>query len=216
MMPPIRGCLRLAFAALTVLGVAPRPAWSDPAAARDSIVAYDDLNVFTAAPVDAGAGPPLLLRDSLRIRFLEVDTAAVRHDPLQPWREAAVRADGSVRADSLPANAQLRLQVIAPDGAVLLAAHGFGRSAWTNAGSPRERRCVGCHVGHSALPVPPDDEAAHWFNAAPSAQVMVSSSVAGSAGASALIDLRTRGSAREVAWISASPSGQWLRLRWAR
>jgi hypothetical protein len=216
MLPPIRGRARLTLAAVAVLCVAPRPACAGSAGARDSIVAYDDLNVFAGAPVDAGMGPPLLLRDGLRIRFLEPDTVGNARDSLRLLREVAVGPDGSLRADSLPANAPLRLQVIAPDGAVLLSAHGPGLRAGANAGSPRVRRCVGCHAGHSALPVPPDDEAARWFNAATSAQVTVSSRAAGSAGAGALIDRRTRGAPREVAWISASPYGQGLRLRWPR
>jgi len=36
-------------------------------------------------------------------------------------------------------------------------------------------RCVGCHAGHTMIPVPASDEAAQWTNLAPGATVSVSS-----------------------------------------
>jgi hypothetical protein len=46
-------------------------------------------------------------------------------------------------------------QVVDRSGHVLMSASGPAHVAGFNASAPGERRCVGCHVGHSALPVPP-------------------------------------------------------------
>ncbi len=188
---------------------APRPS-------RDATFAYEDLNVFAGGPLDTPLPAPLLLADSLRLRARVPFAPATGADSSVRLREVPVRPDGSARLDSLPVDLPLVLEMVARDGRVLLSAHGFGRTAWVNAGSPRVRRCVGCHLGHSALPLPPDGGAARWFNAAPSAEVTASSSAAGTTGPRAAVDRRTQGSAREVGWIAAGATGQWLRLTWRR
>jgi hypothetical protein len=204
-----------------LVATTPRVALTDsaldaPRAIGDPTFGYHALNIFAGGPVDASLPPPLTLRDNLRVRVVAAHRTSRGRDSIVVLREIPVRPDGSMRVDSLPVDVPLVMELAGSDGHTLLSAHGFGRTAWVNAGSPHERRCVGCHLGHSALPVPPDDEAARWFNAAPSAQVAVSSSAPAMARPSALTDRRTRGPAREVAWISASPVGQWLRLRWPR
>jgi hypothetical protein len=45
-------------------------------------------------------------------------------------------------------------QVVDARGRLLRSASGPAHVAGFNASAPGERRCVGCHVGHSAIPVP--------------------------------------------------------------
>ena len=68
-------------------------------------------------------------------------------------------------------------------------------------------KCVGCHEGHSALPVPKNNYEAKWFNASTSAVPTVSSGT----GASELVDRRAKGT---TGWVSEGPQGQWARLEW--
>jgi hypothetical protein len=166
-----------------------------PRASGSTTFAYHALNLFAGGPVDAPLPPALLPGDSLRVRILAVFEAVRGGDSTTLIRDSPVRPDGSVQADSLPVGVPLLVELVAPDGRVLLSAHGFGRTAWVNARAPRELR---------------------WFNAASSAEVTASSSASGTAGPRAAVDRRTRGSAREVAWISASPTDPWLKFRWPR
>jgi hypothetical protein len=74
-------------------------------------------------------------------------------------------------------------------------------------------KCVGCHAGHSALPVPVSYSLARWLNASPSADVTASSTAPGNAGPAAVADRRTQGPASEVAWVGLS-AAEVLRLQW--
>jgi hypothetical protein len=73
---------------------------------------------------------------------------------------------------------------------------------------------VGCHAGHSALPVPESAGLGQWVNATPSADVTATSSAPGTAGPGAIGDRRTRGPATEIAWVALGAAGERLTLRW--
>jgi hypothetical protein len=70
-------------------------------------------------------------------------------------RTAAVSARGEIDVAGLPVDVPMFEQVVDRSGHVLMSASGPAHVAGFNASAPGERRCVGCHVGHSALPVPP-------------------------------------------------------------
>jgi hypothetical protein len=73
-------------------------------------------------------------------------------------------------------------------------------------------KCVGCHTGHSVLPVPTNNWRAKWFNAAPSAEVWASSQAGGAA--RQLVDRRARGAAADVGWVASGLRGERVRLSW--
>src|SRR5437870_3149819 len=75
-------------------------------------------------------------------------------------------------------------------------------------------RCIGCHLGHSALPLG-RPEARPWFDASPGARVTATSAAPGTPGARAAVDRRTRGPTREVAWIASGDQDERLGLGWA-
>ena len=175
---------------------------------------FHALNIFANAAVEAplADAPPAAV--GLRMRFFAAllrpgveggDSAVlVREVPLER---------GEVDARDLPAGVPMFEQVVRPDGRVLQSAHGPAHVAGFNSGSGGERRCVGCHIGHSAMAVPASAERARWFNAAPDAQATASSVHAGSGGARAAVDRRSRGAAN--GWCAAGGAGeQWLRLSW--
>ncbi|MBX3359436.1 MAG: hypothetical protein KF745_13535 [Phycisphaeraceae bacterium] len=73
--------------------------------------------------------------------------------------------------------------------------------------------CVGCHTGHSMIPVPADGSEAVWTNLAPGAAVTTSSSRTPTAHLG-LIDRRALKADPQSTWTSApnQPDNQWARL----
>jgi hypothetical protein len=95
--------------------------------------------------------------------------------------ELPIEPDGSLREPNAPANVPLFEQIRAADGTVPLTSDPLGFSgaahvAGMNFGRPGTTvRCVGCHAGHTLIPVPANDQQAQWTNLAPGAQIAVSS-----------------------------------------
>ncbi|MBI1799890.1 MAG: PD40 domain-containing protein [Candidatus Eisenbacteria bacterium] len=177
---------------------------------------FDCLNVYANAAVDAPVADAPPWTPGARIRFFTVLARAGARDSLVLLREAPVGRGGSVHQSGLPGDVPMFEQIVAPDGRVLMSAHGPAHVAgfnFTRAGVGS--KCVGCHAGHSIQPVPLNALTASWFNAAPGARVTASSTRARSAGARAAVDRRSRGRADSTAWIAASASGEWVRLDWS-
>jgi len=166
---------------------------------------FDCLNVFANGPLDApmqDAPPPAR---GVRIRFFAAlgDSSAPGGDRVVRVREAAVDSTGGVHETDLPGDVPMFEQLVGADGRVLMSAHGPAHVAGFNfARAGGGTKCVGCHAGHSAIPVPASYASAGWFNAAPAAVAYVSAAAPGSAGARALCDRRTRGEVDRVAWIA--------------
>jgi len=60
-----------------------------------------------------------------------------------------------VNERGLPADVPMFEQLVGRDGRVLMTAHGPAHVAGFNAGvAGTVARCVGCHLGHSTLPIP--------------------------------------------------------------
>jgi hypothetical protein len=76
-------------------------------------------------------------------------------------------------------------------------------------------RCVGCHAGHSLIPVPATDAEAQWTNLAPGAQVVVSSSRDPNSNGG-LIDRRVLKGEIWRYWMSSDQPGHPQNGQWAR
>ena len=126
-----------------------------------------------------------------------------------------------------PANVPLFEQIRTSDNKVPLtgrAAHpeemgGAAHVAGMNFGRPGDvATCVGCHAGHSMIPVPANLEDAKWTNLAPGAAVTVSSLDVSLPNTNGLIDRRVNMSFPEryqKYWISRTgtdPTTQWVQL----
>jgi hypothetical protein len=77
-------------------------------------------------------------------------------------------------------------------------------------------KCVGCHLGHSAIPVAVSAHEGKRTNMSPSAEVEVSSQAEGTVGGRGAVDRRAKGPPAEVAWIAQGTDGQYVRLKWKR
>jgi hypothetical protein len=187
---------------------------------QDGVFTYDALNVYFNAPVDSGIGdaPPVGSADVIRF-FIDHQRASTGSYPQQDWpimlKELPVAPDGSVQDTASPANVPLFEQIRSADGSVPFTGNGATHVAGMNFAPPGAvARCVGCHAGHTMIPVPDDPEAARFTNLAPGATVAVSSE--GKPGSSAgLTNRRVFTGEPAEYWISdptQDANGQWVTL----
>lgn len=187
----------------------PPPARSVPYASEEELRAtpdsfrFDCLNVFANGPVDSPFPDAPRLAEGLRIRFFAaLDRPGTDGgDSLVLVREAPLTARGAVHEHEMPADTPLFEQLVDAEGRVVAGAHGPAHVPGFNAGrAGTGTKCVGCHVGHSALPVATNYERGTWTNIAPSAVVTETTPGGGGGeGASApasLADAGRRGAGR--------------------
>jgi len=176
---------------------------------------FDCGNVFATGPLNSTFPDAPPLGRGLRIRFFGVVARpeAAGGDSLVLVREMPVDPSGAIHVDDIRADTPLFEQLVDAQGRVIRSARGPAHVPGFNfARLGAGTKCVGCHAGHSALPVPINNWRAKWFNASPSAVVTVSSLAAGSA--QALVDRQTRGPIEDVGWVSEAAAGASVRLSW--
>jgi hypothetical protein len=200
------------------------PPTSDPATfTQDGTFVFDALNVYgnAAADVEIVNAPAVGSASSIRF-YLDHQRTSPGSFPSLDWpillATAFVNGNGSVR-QSVPANLPLFEQLRAPDGAVPLTSGPNGPSgaahvAGMNYGRPgTTARCVGCHAGHSMIPLPESAEDARWSNLAPGATVTVSSTRDANQNRT-LTDRRVMKGDPSSIWTSArgQTANQWVQL----
>ena len=141
---------------------------------ESDMVRFDCLNVFSNAPVDFPIpdGPPVA-RD-LKIRFYVAYSrpAAAGGDTVVLLREAEVMRSGAIHEETTPGDLPMFEQLIDAHGHVLQMTSGPAHVPGFNAGrTGAGTRCVGCHIGHTAIEAPLSYAMGKRFNAATSAQV---------------------------------------------
>ena len=200
----------------------------------DGTFTFKALNVYFNAPVDTDILSAIPVGSANTIRFF-IDHQRWQqngsHEGLD-WpieiNEVQMNPDGSVTHQS-PANVPLFEQIrTATDYKVPLTGRtsqpiemgGAAHVAGMNFGRPGEvQTCVGCHAGHSMIPVPANPADAQWTNLAPGARVSVSSTDINIPNANGLIDRRVKmkyaPNKYHKYWISKAglPStSQWVQL----
>jgi hypothetical protein len=187
---------------------------------QDGTFIFDVLNIYANAPVDTAivSAPPVGSAATLRF-YLDHQRTSPGSFPNLDWPilldELLISPSGAVRNDRLPANVPLFEQVRDASGRVpLLLDGGSAHVAGMNFARPGEHvRCVGCHAGHSMMPVPADPAEALWTNLATGAEVRVSSSRDADSN-NGLIDRRVMSGPIYEYWTSANgaTSDQWAQL----
>ena len=115
---------------------------------------YKSLGVFRETRHVPGA-PPRVRGAKLRFYAAPLIGADGDADSAILIRETPLAADGSIEARGLPADVPLFEQLVDRHGQVMISAHGPAHVAGFNAGAPGSvSRCLGCHVGHSSIPLP--------------------------------------------------------------
>jgi hypothetical protein len=171
------------------------------------------------------SAPPVGSADKIRF-FIDHQRTSPGSFPNLDWPillgEMKIEADGSLREPNAPANVPLFEQIRSADGTVPLTGlpdgNGATHVAGMNFGRPGTvARCVGCHAGHSMMPVPANAADAQWSNLAPGAQVAVSSSRDPNYD-TGVIDRRVMKGEIWRYWNSnpsQSQNGQWVKLTFA-
>jgi hypothetical protein len=197
---------------------------------QDGNFTFDALNVYFNAPVDSNVISAMPIGSAGTIRFFTGFQRDEQYGSLEQleWplllQELPVNPDGSVTAQS-PANLPLFEQIRTGDGSYTVPMTGRAHSelggaahvAGLNFGRPGEtQRCVGCHAGHSMIPVPANPADALFSNVAPSAAISYSSILAVlNPKAEGLIDRRVQKGRITDYWRSAADqpaAGQWVQL----
>lgn len=191
----------------------------------DGTFTFDALNVYANAPVDTDIVSAPAVGSASTIRFfIDHQRVSPGSYPHLDWpimlEEREVSAAGAVRTARAPANVPLFEQLRTADHRVPLTRgpdgnRGAAHVAGLNFGRPGAVvRCVGCHIGHSMMPVPEQDADAAWTNLAPGATVTASSS----RNADVLMSVNDRRALKSDVtdiWSSepgASRASQWVRL----
>jgi hypothetical protein len=190
----------------------------------DGTFTFNALNVYANAPVDTDIVNAPAVGSAATIRFfIDHQRRSPGSYPNLDWpillAEERVNADGSVRT-SAPANVPLFEQLRTPAHTVPLTrgpggVSGAGHVAGMNFGrTGATATCVGCHIGHTMIPVPANPADAAWTNLAPGARITVSSSRTDDA-PRWLNDRRVTKAQPGQIW-SSSPAlpgrGQWIQL----
>ena len=190
----------------------------------DGTFTFNALNVYANAPVDTDIVNAPAVGSAATIRFfIDHQRTSPGSYPNLDWPilldEERVNADGSVRA-SAPANVPLFEQLRTTARTVPLT-HGpngdlgAGHVAGMNFGpTGATATCVGCHIGHTMIPIPANPADAAWTNLAPGAHITVSSSRTDDA-PRWLNDRRVKKAQPGQVWSSnpALPGrGQWIQL----
>ena len=178
---------------------------------------FDCLNVYANGPIDGrwlAAVPP---QREARIRFWAAlaRTNVEWGDTLVLVKEAEVTPQGQVHVDAVPGDVPMFEQLLDAHGHVLRSGSGPAHVPGFNFTRPGAgTQCVGCHAGHSALPVADSHSGGEWTNLAPAAHLLASTMHRDLADAQGAVDRLTAGDPARTAWIADSLRGQWLRLTW--
>lgn len=199
------------------------PPMTEQEAYAQGVFLFNDFNVYFNAPVDSDivSAPAVGSAKSIRF-FMDQQRSSPGSFPNLDWptllQEVPIGADGSLNTEvpaDVPLFEQIRSESDATvpftggpyrDGAAHVAGLNFGRpDAIVN--------CVGCHTGHSMIPVPSQPNDILYTNLAPGATVSVSSTRDPSTNGG-LIDRKVLKGEIWRYWNSApgQQTGQWVRL----
>jgi hypothetical protein len=176
---------------------------------REDTFRFDCLNVYATGPVDSPFPDAPRIGAGVRIRFFATlaRPEAATGDTAVLVRTSTIEPSGAVHEHDIPGDLPLFEQLVDDSGRVLRSPRGPAHVPGANfSRAGAGTKCIGCHVGHSALPAPRNNLEAKWFNAAPSARVEVASVAAGGRGGEALVDRVARGPVGRTGWIAGPGS----------
>jgi hypothetical protein len=194
---------------------------------KDGNFIFNDLNVYANGPVDMDITSAPVIGSAGSIRFF-IDHQRKRNgsNPEQDWpillNELQIPLSGAVYNPNSPADVPLFEQLrtsqtkgydVPTTGAPY--PNSTAHVAGMNYGRPTQvMTCVGCHRGHSMIPVPENEAEARFTNLAPGATVTVSSGT-GPAYPYYLIDRKVKlAFAKEQYWhtYAGVNKNQWVKL----
>lgn len=189
---------------------------------KNGAVRFDCENIFTNAGVDVPIvdAPPLtkFTRIKLFLNFQRTDSTG--RDTAILYLNEPIQYSGGFWIPMIPADVPVFDQVVDSSGRVLTGSKGqISHLSGLNFGRPGTgTQCVGCHIGHSFIPVPQNSSLAQFTNTSTSASVTQSSfkSVNGKIQypGSNVKDRKARNDSLTVNWIAAGSQKEWVNLKW--
>ena len=183
---------------------------------------FDCMNIYTNGAVDSliGDAPPITKNAMIRffLNFQRQDENGLDNPIL--IREATVDYSGKIAQADIPANVSMFEQVTDSSRRILVnsrnkVAHVTGFNFDINGSGTK---CVGCHAGHSTLPVPINNYEAAFTNLSTSANVTESSfkskGKSGTYTGKNVIDRRARTTDLGAAWVSGGSSNEFVEVEW--
>lgn len=194
---------------------------------QEGTFSFDCRNIFFNAPVDVPVISAPAVGDVASVRFFAGPLRDQQYGSVEAldfpilYSELTVDDFGRVLESDAPAHVPLFEQArSSPQDGYLIPRtgggimDGAGQVMGFNYGRPGEKvTCVGCHHGHSMIPVPELAEDLLFTNLAPGALISASSAMNAPGWA---ID-RKNITAKGKHWFSAEnadPNAQWLQLHW--
>ncbi len=189
----------------------------------DGRFSFHALNVYANGPVDMDIVSAPAVGSAASIKFfIDHQRGSFGSFPSRDWpillEELPVNPNGSVRSDRAPANVQLFEQLRSSDGTVPPTMRGINLDggahvAGMNYGRPGAvARCVGCHAGHTLIPVPANDADALWSNLAPGAVATASSQLNSFTSPQYAVDRRVQKATVNWSTAQGTLNNQWIKL----
>ena len=189
---------------------------------KDGGFRFDCVNMFTNGDVDDPMqdGPPItrFAKINFFLSFQRQDSTG--RDSALYFSEAPVFHTGQIAMDNVPANVSMFEQVVDSSGKVLRGstgqvAHVIGMNYGKHGTGTK---CVGCHSGHTTIPVPPTISEAAFFNTSTSATVTQSSfkfvSDSIQYPGRMVVDRKARNDSLKVNWIANGTTNEFVVLNW--
>ncbi|HRI32399.1 MAG TPA: hypothetical protein PLD02_01515 [Saprospiraceae bacterium] len=187
---------------------------------------FDCRNIFFNSPIDDGIIAAPAVGNMSTVRFYAAPLLNQQYGSLEMldypllYNEINVDAYNRVFEKNAPAHVPLFEQgrsstalgykVPRTGGGIM---DGAAHVTGFNYGRPGQHvTCVGCHAGHSVIPVPNQPDELFFTNLAPGAKIMASSSMNSPGN---VIDKKNRTANQH--WFTpegVDPMGQWLKLKW--
>lgn len=181
---------------------------------------FDCLNVYANAPVDVPIddAPPIKKKAKFQffLNFQRQDPNGLDYPIL--FREIDLDFDGKIAQGDIPANVPMFEQMVDSAGKVLVNPKGnIAHVMGLNFGAQGSgTKCVGCHAGHTQIPVATSISEGGFTNLSTSATVTPSSTYNNdlSFKGQNVVDRRAKNTSLSVNWIANSADSQFVDLKW--
>jgi Secretion system C-terminal sorting domain len=183
---------------------------------------FDCVNIFTNGQVDQTMtdAPPITknARINFFLNFQRTDTLGL--DSAILFHTESVDYAGGVHFENAPADVPMFEQVVDSNGKVVHGTkHQVAHVTGMNYGRPGTgTKCVGCHAGHTTIPVPPTVAEGEFFNTSTSASVTQSSfrfvNDTVQYPGKRVVDRKARNDTLLVNWIATGANNEFVDLKW--
>ncbi|HMQ80257.1 MAG TPA: T9SS type A sorting domain-containing protein [Ignavibacteria bacterium] len=190
---------------------------------KDGGFRFDCVNTFTNGDVDLPMqdAPPITRFAKINFFMSFQRQDSLGHDSAVYFTQVPIFHTGQIALDNAPANVSMFEQVVDSAGKVLRGSNGqVAHVIGMNYGKPGTgTKCVGCHSGHTQIPVPPTITEASFFNTSTSAEVTQSSfkfvNDSVQYPGKRVVDRKARNDSLRVNWIANGTNNEFVNLKWS-